>query len=297
MRIRLFRLARLQPAHPLLHLLLALLAAAAGAQEEEEREPGWYDAAELTVVQTAGNTEASTLGLRNVLERVWEDAELTFTARALRSEQTTFTRFARLTDDGLDLVEIDDSELSAENYLARLRYRHELDTALFWFAGTSWERNQFAGFDSRTSVVGGLGHVWWEREESHLRTNYGATWTREESTLGGGSESFAGVELGWDYRRDFGTNSSYTSVLRIDENLDDTDDLRADFVNAVSVKMTERLALQLSLQLLFDNQPASTQIPVVGADGAPTGERVPFQLDELDSVLNVALVIDFARPR
>ncbi|HVS65866.1 MAG TPA: DUF481 domain-containing protein [Thermoanaerobaculia bacterium] len=275
-------------------LASALLAGAAGAQEE--REPGWYDTAELTLVQTAGNTEASTLGLRNLLERLWSDAHLGFTTRALRSEQATLTRFARLSDAGLELVELDDTELSAENYLARLRYRHDVIESFFWFTGTSWERNQFAGFDSRTSAVGGVGNTWWDREDTHLRTNYGATWTREEN-LEGESDSFAGVEVGWDYRRDFGATSSYSSVLQIDQNLDDTDDLRADFVNAVSVKMTGRLALQLSLQLLYDNQPASTLIPVIDAEGAPTGDRVPFELDVLDSVLNVALVIDFGGAR
>jgi putative salt-induced outer membrane protein YdiY len=275
-----------------LALLLGALAPVASLRAQEQREPGWYDTAELTLVQTAGNTEASTFGLRNVLERLWERSRFSFTARALRAEQTTFSRFARATGTGFDLVEIGDSALTAENYLARLRYHHDVHDGLFWFTGASWERNQFAGFDSRTSAVGGVGHVWWEAEDSHFRTNYGVSWTRQEDVVGG-SESFAGLELGWDYRRDFGASSSYTSLLQLDENLDDTDDLRVDFSNAVSVRMNARLALKVGLQLLYDNQPAFAAVPVLGPDDRPTGEVVPFELDELDSVLNVALVIDF----
>ncbi|HUP25508.1 MAG TPA: hypothetical protein VNB06_21530 [Thermoanaerobaculia bacterium] len=54
---------------------LAFLALAAPIQsQQDEREPGWYDQAEVSFVQTGGNAEAGSLALRNTLERVWENA-------------------------------------------------------------------------------------------------------------------------------------------------------------------------------------------------------------------------------
>jgi len=74
--------------------------------------------------------------------------------------------------------------------------------------------------------------------------------------------------------------------------LDDTEDYRADLVNTISVAMSKRLALKASFQLLFDNRPALTDIPLIGGDSLD-GSRVLVELDNLDSVLMVSLVTNF----
>ena len=58
-------------------------------------EPGWSGTAELTVVFTGGNAEAQTLGFKNDLVRVWEEANLTVALGALRAESSTITRLAQ----------------------------------------------------------------------------------------------------------------------------------------------------------------------------------------------------------
>ena len=76
------------------------------------------------------------------------------------------------------------------------------------------------------------------------------------------------------------------SLLVVDENLNDTEDLRADWTNSLTVAMSERLALKTSLQVLFDNQPSLTAVPLGDSE-------VLTPLDKVDSIFTVALVVNF----
>ena len=70
-----------------------------------------------------------------------------------------------------------------------------------------------------------------------------------------------------------------------------TDDFRADWVNSLSVAMSDRLALKTSLQLLFDNKPSLLSLPLVDGGGSPTGTTVFTPSDQVDSVVTLTLVI------
>src|SRR5690606_22147251 len=102
----------------------------------------------------------------------------------------------------------------------------------------------------------------------------------------------AGIRLGWDYLNTLTPTTSLSSLLALDENLEETGDLRVDTTNAISVAISDRLALKVALQLLYDAEPAFAAVPVL-LDGVPTGEVARVELDELDSVTTVALVLEF----
>ena len=263
--------------------------------QEDEREPGWYDQAELSFVQTGGNAEASTLSLKNTLERQWENALFSFDAGALRAESTTFTTFAVGTTEDFEVIEDESSELTAENYYARLRYDRDIRPDFFWFAGGGWERNEFAGFSDRFIAVGGVGNWWWQTDDSHFRTDYGLTYTQQDDLVEDPTieDSFIGLQLSWDYLRKIGERSSYQNLFVVHENLDETEDLRGDMIQSLQVSMTERLALKVSLQLLYDNLPALTAVPLFDEGGALTDALVLTELEELDTQFTVALVVSF----
>jgi putative salt-induced outer membrane protein YdiY len=265
------------------------------AQDEEDKELGWFDTAELTFVQTAGNAEASSLGLRNSLERVWEEARFTFDARAFRAETTTIERTA--VGDPLDfrVVENKTSEVTAENYLLRGRYDHDFSARTFWYVRAGWERNEFAGFTDRLQMSSGVGTTWHDDKVWHLRTNYGVTYTDQTDVVEdpAADNGFFGLQLGYDYFRQLTGNTTFDSVLILDANLEESEDWRSDWTNSLAVAMNARLALKLSLQLLYDHMPALTEVSLIDAAGAPTGETVLTELDELDSQLTIALVVNF----
>ncbi len=268
-----------------------LVTAPAVAQNEEEPRLGWFDIAELSVFASGGNSEVQTISLRNTAGRVWESSSLEIVAGAVRAQSTTTSRVA--VGSPIDFVVRDSSEtaLTAENYFLRGRYDREVSEKRFWFAGLGWDRNEFAGIDSRIAALGGVGHMWFERDSGRFRTDYGVTYTGQKD-VSGATGSFAGLRFSYDYSRQLNVATGLTSTLAIDQNLDDTEDYRADLVNTISVAMSKRLALKASLQLLFDNRPALTDIPLIRGDSLD-GSRVLVELDNLDSVLMVSLVTNF----
>ncbi len=278
-----------------LMVLVATIVAPAWAQDEE-KELGWADAAELTFVVASGNAESSTFGFRNGLTRTWEEAGLTFDVGLLRADSGLVTRTA-VGPSPVSFAVTKDSVTTktAERYHARGQYDRQLTERMFWFAGSGWERNTFAGFDNRTSLNGGVGNTWVDDERSTFRTAYGISFTVQDDVveLAGSDNSFAGLRLSYDYRLQLTPTTKITSVLIADQNLEETADFRSDLVNAVSVSMTEQLALKISWQLLYDHQPALVGLPLINLVGVPTGDTVFAPLDTVDNLLTFALVATF----
>lgn len=265
------------------------------AEEAAEEAPTWTDEAELSYVATGGNSESSTLAMRNTLTGALGEATVTFEAGALRAETTSISRVAVGTTGGFTVQENSLTELTAENYFLRGRYDRPISERLFWFAGAGWDRNEFAGIKNRTYAMGGVGHVWFDDDGGRFQTDYGLTYTDQEDVVVDptASASFLGYRLGWDYLRNLGATTSYGNVLILDGNADRTSDYRADMTNSLAVSMSERLALKVSLQLLFDNEPSLAALPLFSADGAPLEALVLAPLDDLDTVFTAALVIKF----
>ncbi len=273
-----------------------VLVAASAAQAQEEKKLGWSDTAELALVATAGNSESSTLGLKDTLFHGWENARFQLDLGALRAKTSTFSRTAIGTGAGdFVLIEDEESKLTAEHYFLRGRYERDLSAAFYWFGGAGWERNELAGFRSRTSAVGGVGRVWLAGETARFKTDAGLTFTDQDDVTDNpaADSQFLGVRLSYDYWRRLTASTEYASVLIVDLNADETDDLRADFTNSVAVSMSERLALKAGLQLLFDHQPALAAVPIIRPDGTPTGAVAFAELDDLDSIFTVSLVASF----
>ena len=272
-----------------------LFVSGAAAAADEPPKLGWSDQAELSYVLTAGNSESSTLGFKNELKRNWEAATFSFKLAAIRAESTTFFRTAVGTPDSFVFVEDKESALTAENYLAALRYDRKVTSFFFWYGGTSWERNRFAGVENRESVEGGVGNIWVDRDDVKFKTNYALTYTDQEDVVEVQDQdgSFAGVRLGWDYLHKFGAATTYVNTLILDDNLEDTSDWRGDMLNSVTVAMNKRLALKAGLKWLYDAQPAFEAVPLQDALGTPTGEIALVELDNLDTIFTTSLVVNW----
>jgi putative salt-induced outer membrane protein YdiY len=270
----------------------AAVSLSAAAQEAEEPELGWAATAELSLVAAAGNTETSSLGLRATATRTWEEMLLKLEAGALRVEQTERTHRAVGPPDAVVLVEEEDSVLTADNQFLRGRLDREIGERLLAFAGAGWERDELAGIADRLSVATGLGHVWAEREDFVSRTTYGVTYTWEESTAGR-EDDFAGLRAGWDLLRRLTPTTVFTNALVVDQNLEETSDLRVEELASVAVTISDRLALKVSAHLKLDADPALLEVPREEPEGTPTGDVVLVELDELDTVLSAALVVSF----
>lgn len=250
-------------------------------------ETDWKDTAEFSFVAVDGNAESTSFGFKNLLIRQAERSDLTIKAGGIRVETTTFLREAV----GGVVVETKISDTTAESYYLDSRYDRKITDSFFWYVGAGWDRNEPAGIKDRYTVEGGLGNIWFETEDRAFKTLYGATFTDETDTSGM-SDEFLGARFAWNYMNKLGDHTAYTNELTLDENLDETSDWRADMQNGLTVAMSEKLALKVGLQLIYDNEPAIELIPN-DLPSPPNPATLPFPLEELDTLLTVSLVADF----
>lgn len=266
-------------------VVLGVIAAPAIAEDG-----GWSDTAEISLVSTTGNSETTSIGFKNTAERAWENASLTIRAGAINVETTTKDSFGVGTPDNFTRGEFTDT--TAESYFLNGRYERNISEKFFWYGGLGWDRNEPAGIKNRYIASAGVGNVWIDTDDVKFSTGYGLTFTDQEDVVPqvGLDETFAGVRFDWDYSNQLTESTAYTNVLVLDMNLDETSDWRADMLHGLTVAMSERLALKLGLQWLYDAEPART-IPVFDAPG---GTQVGFgEVDDLDQIFTASLVINF----
>jgi len=262
---------------------------------------GWTDTAELSFVATSGNTETDALGFKDKLQRTWERSLFTLNAGGIRVETTTTDRFAvGPSASNFNVVENSSRSVTAENYYLNGRFDRKITDRFFWFAGAGWDRNTFSGIENRYTGFGGVGNIWLDSDRTKFRTDYAATYTSQEDVLKDPNfnDKFTGARLSTTFLRKLGATSVFSNDFVADENLDDTADFRASMINSVSVSITKKLALKVSLQWLFDNRPSFKEIDLLDTNPTPPPAlvkigTVPFELDKLDSIFTTSLVVNF----
>ena len=257
----------------------------------QDRQLGWSSSTELTYLTTGGNTDVGTFGLKSDTRRVWEATTLKLELGGVRTIATQYTFTATGTPGNFVIDREEETEVTAENYLARARVQRDLASRTFLYVGGSWERNTFAGFRHRYAGVAGAGRRWFENAQGHLQTDLGLTFTSQDDVVDdpATSNSFVGLRLTAEYRRKVTENSEFGSDWAVDGNGKDTEDYRADIVNSLAVSLSSRLAFKTSFTVQYDNLPSRREVPFA----APNTGSVLVPLEKTDRHLSVALVIKF----
>ena len=86
------------------------------------------------------------------------------------------------------------------------------------------------------------------------------------------------------------------SEFLTDWNLDNTDDIRVNWYNALPISISSKLELKPALRLLWRNDPSLTEVPLFDGGGTDTGTTVLAPLDELDTIFTLALVLKIVPP-
>ncbi|MFQ5719531.1 MAG: DUF481 domain-containing protein [Acidobacteriota bacterium] len=272
-----------------------LAAAPDATPSETPASHSWSDRAELSAVATDGNAESRTIGFKNVFSRSWKASSIELTASGIRTSSTNIDRTAFGDPNSFTVVTSRTRDLTAENYVVKGRTDQEITERFFWYAGAGWDRNRFAGVENRYTAVGGVGNLWRDAPDFKFRTDYALSYTDQQDVVDrvGNDDTFVGVRFSWAYLDRLTSTAVYTNRLVVDENLEETRDLRADMTHSLSVTMSERLALKVSVQLLFDNEPSFEDVDLFDMAGGTRLSTVPVQLDELDTQLSVSLVVNF----
>ena len=284
-------------------LTAALAVAVAGAAQAQEQKSPLSMTTELTGVWTAGNSQSSSFGLDLKLQYALPKATLKVEGGGVRASATKTTRYAIGADtSNYTLGETKVTEKTAEAFYARGRGDYNFSDGLYAFGGVDWLRNTFAGIDSRTLIALGGGNTWVATDAVKFQTDLAVTYTFQQDVVSNPflKSSFPGMRLQYDLKWQIVPSTEFSSVLVGDwafskesGSVSDGEDIRADFTNAFTIAISSKLALKPSLQLLWRNAPALTEIDLVPAVGQPATGTVIVPLQKTDSFFKLALVVKF----
>lgn len=318
-------------------LAVCLGAADASAQgnsttQDPAKEPpklGWSNEADLSLVLTAGNSASQTWAFTDELRHAWTDARFEFAVDVVRAN-TSDDRFLMVAP-GLEFpvggapadpptsVVTPDPTLDVANSLVRGSYERDITPRLFWNAGGSWDRNDDAGILNRYVTYAGVGHKWFDDERRRLTTSYGVSYTdrEEEEPDPEKDRRFAGARFGWDYQERFNAATTFDNKFETNANLSDPSDYSLNTTSALTVSMVRHVSLKISLQWLYENEPALEPdldvvafVDVINPDGIPgTGDErfrtlssggskivigsSDARKEKLDTIFKTALVLKF----
>jgi putative salt-induced outer membrane protein YdiY len=253
----------------------------------------YRNTSEVSFLVNGGNAVQSSLGLRNAFRRTSPTGELRLDLATLRTDATRIERTAVGTPDDFRVEEERDTERTAERWSAQARYDRNLNRILFTYGSTGWERNTFAGFNSRTILSGGAGARMGGEDAWEFKVGAGLTYTFQEdvSPDPDGLNRFAGLRSTLDYEHQLATSTKVEVTWVVDANAQEWNDVRGDLSQSIATSLSDRLALKTTFQLLLDNDPPLQRVPLLGTGGADTGETVLVPLLKRDQVISVAVVL------
>jgi len=301
------------------------------AQPKAKEEPrlGWSNTADLSLVVAGGNSQSTTVGLSDTLQHLWKNARLEFEVNVVRANKSDDRFF--LVEPGIEfpvggapsnpatsLIK-PEPEPDVANYLIRGGYERQISPKWFWNAGASWYRNDDAGILNRYIAFAGVGNTWADNPRRRFVTSYGISYTdrEEEEPDPEKDRRFAGARVGWVYTEHINAATTFDSDFSLNSNFSDPSDYSINTLNALTVSMNDRVSLKVSLQWLFENEPALEDdldvvayVEVLNPDGIPgTGDErfrtlssggtklvlgsADARKDRLDTVVRTALVIKF----
>jgi len=303
----------------------------AEAQDKPKEPPklGWSNDADLSLVLTAGNSASQTWAFTDELRHAWKDARFEFEVNVVRAN-TSDDRFLMVAP-GLEfpvggapatpptsLIKPEPT-LDVANSLVRGSYERNITPRFFWNTGGSWDRNDDAGILNRYITYAGVGHKWVDHERRRFATSYGVSYTdrEEEKADPEKDRRFAGARFGWDYMERFNEGTTFDNKFETNANLSDPTDYSINTTSALTVSMVRHVSLKVSLQWLYENEPALESdldvvafVEVINPDGIPGSGDERFRTlssggsklvvgsadarkDKLDSIFKTALVLKF----
>ena len=277
-------------------LLIVLLVSSINilSQDAEEKKLGWFFEGKLAGLWAGGNSESFTLGLGATLKHIWTNSELRFDAGGLQTESSTTTRTAVGTTEDFQVNEDKKTEKTAELIFVRGRYYYNFTENFYAFGGLDWLRNRFAGINSRTLVAAGVGNKWVDNADVRFKTDYSFTYSFQNDVVENpfAKTNFPGVRFAYDFWYNLTASTQFESIFIADWNLDNTDDIRFDFYNALPIKISEVFTLKPSLQLLWRNDPSLTEIDLREVENGPVTGTVTTPLKNMDSLFSLTLVVN-----
>jgi hypothetical protein len=268
----------------------------AAAQDKPKEPPklGWSNSTDLSLVVTAGNSAAQTWGFTDELQHVWKNARFELEGKVVRSD-TSDDRFFMVgpglefpvggapANPPISLIKPDPT-LDVANYLISGSYERNIRPGFFWNAGASWDRNDDAGILNRYIMHAGVGNNWVDTARRRFATSYGFSFTdrEEEQPDAEKDRRFSGGRLGWEYKEAFNAGTTFDNKFASNFNLSDPADFSINTTSSLTVAVVSHVSLKVSLQWLYENEPAlESDLDVVAFVELVDPDAIPGSGDEL----------------
>ncbi len=235
-----------------LTLLFSLFVMVPGVFAEEKK---WSNQAELSYVDTAGNTEVTSLSAKNLLKyKFTEKLQGSWKLGALFGKS--------------------DGEKKAESYLIDPRLDYLVTDRFYLAAIAGWLQDKFAGIDSRYYLGPSMGYKFLIGPKHFLGSEAGLNYVNEEYTNGTEKDYLGGRAFG-KYVYSFTETNKLSQSLEFLIDFDDSDNYNVNSETALVSALSSSLSLKTSYVIKHDNQP------------------IPSSLDKTDTVLSLTLLINF----
>ena len=235
-----------------LTVALVLCAVATNGYAEEKR---WSDEAELSYVDTGGNTEVRTLSAKNLLKyKFTEKWQGSWRLGALYGES--------------------DGQTNAENYFTELRVDYLVTERSYANLIGGWNKDEFAGIKGRYYVGPGIGYKFLTGPKHFLNGEASLTYVNVDYTNNTDKDYPAGRGFG-KYEYAFTEKNKFSQSLEFLYDFDDSDNYQAYSETAVTSALNGHLSLKAGYEVKYNNQP------------------IPSTLKQTDTVLSVALVVNY----
>jgi putative salt-induced outer membrane protein len=235
----------------IISLLICLVSAGVYAEEEKQ----WADQAELTFVDTGGNTDVTSLAAKNLLKYSFsEDLVGSWKLAALYGKT-----------DGVK---------TAENYATEFRMDYAYTDQIYLAGIGGWLKDKFAGIDSRYYIGPAIGYKYLTGPKHFVTGEAGLNYVMEEYTDDTDNSYLQGRLFGL-YEYAFTKKNRFSQSLEFLYDFSDSDNYNINSETAVISALSDSFSLKASYLVKYDNEP------------------VPATLDDTDTILSVALVVNF----
>jgi putative salt-induced outer membrane protein len=211
--------------------------------------------AELSFVNTGGNTEVTTLSLKNALGYGFtERLSGTWRINILYGES--------------------DGDKNAERYATEFRLDYALSERVYAFGNADWRRDRFAGLDDRYVAGLGGGYRILPGPRHFLDGEIGFTHVADRYTTGARQDFPSGRAFG-RYAFAFTERSRFSQTVEFLYDFEDPENFNINTEAAVTAALNSYLSLKMSYTVRYDNVP------------------VPADLERTDTAISAALVFNY----
>ncbi len=218
-------------------LFAGLLLVAAGAAYAQETPKNWKDAAELSYVQTSGNSKTSTIAAKNLFNYDWTKAALELGAGGLGTESR--------------------DTVTAEQYNAYEKVSLKLAGKNYAFERIGWDKNRFAGIQDRWDLGLGFGRNFLDTASDKLFAEAGGGYIWEDRLPGTENQSFGTYRAYAKYIRTLSPTATASQDFEYLGNLKESDGYRMNAETALVASISSHFSLKASHTWKYVNAPGA----------------------------------------